>query len=84
MMSLKRLFLVTVIHFILQLVSAASSEQWWIPKAAETKGEFLCTCSGNVVTTSKMNNNGRGCIVDNTLERHRYMCAYYREFNVIK
>lgn len=61
---------------------ALSSSPWWIPEHFEDGGEYLCICSGNLVTSDSINNNGRGCIIDNTLERHRYMCAYFREFQV--
>lgn len=63
-------------------LSIELSEEWWIPTQVEESGDYLCVCSGNAVSEAKMNLKGRGCTIDNTLERHRYMCAYFREFHV--
>jgi hypothetical protein len=58
------------------------ADEWWIPTYVEEDGDYLCVCSGNLVTAARMNGKGRGCMIDSTLERHRYMCAYFREFQV--
>jgi hypothetical protein len=58
------------------------ADEWWIPTHVEEDGDYLCVCSGNLVTAARINSKGRGCMIDNTLERHRYMCAYFKEFQV--
>jgi SAM-dependent methyltransferase len=67
---------------------------WKVPSVVHGNGDFLCTCS-NVAVGSELMLNGphtarnsfgevipRACVVDRSLERHRYICAYFWQHNL--
>jgi SAM-dependent methyltransferase len=70
--------------------------QWTSPVLLQPNAKYYCTCSRVAVAATDMlagphkvfdeNNNPipRACRMDGSLERHRYMCAYFHQHELMR
>ena len=69
---------------------------WSNPLDSHPNASYLCTCSKSAVSDAEMflgphtfldeNKNPvfRTCKIDNSLERHRYICAYFQQYAIMR
>lgn len=87
------MILLVILLLLANQTNGNSPTNWTVPARVYGGGEYLCTCAKTAVSPEMMSlgpssNRGskshfRHCKIDGSLERHRFICAYFFQFGVL-